>query len=50
MEQKAGAQISRKAVVQSLLILFGLMLAAGVLTWGVPASRYTRTAQDGREQ
>ena len=49
MEQKAGAQISQKAVVQSLLILFGLMLAAGILTWGVPAGRYTRTAEEGRE-
>jgi uncharacterized ion transporter superfamily protein YfcC len=47
MEQKAVVQISRKAVVQSLLILFGLMLAAGILTWGVPAGLYTRTTQEG---
>ena len=32
MEQKAGAQISRKAFIQSFLILLILMLAAGVLT------------------
>lgn len=37
----------RKAVVQSLLILFGLMLAAGLLMCGAPAGRYTRTAEEG---
>jgi len=50
MEQKAGAQISRKAFLQSFLILLVLMLAAGVLTLVVPAGAYTRTTQaDGRE-
>ncbi|MDX9991395.1 MAG: hypothetical protein RBS68_05035 [Anaerolineales bacterium] len=29
---KAGAQISQKSFIQSLLILFVLMLAAGILT------------------
>lgn len=49
MEQKAGAQISRKAFVQSLLILLALMIVAGVLTRVLPASSYARTVQEGRE-
>ncbi len=49
MEQKAGAQISTRAFVQSLIILFVLMLAAGSLTQLVPAGRYARTMQAGRE-
>jgi uncharacterized ion transporter superfamily protein YfcC len=50
MEQKAGAQISRKAFVQSFLILLALMLAAGVLTLVVPPGSYTRAPlADGRE-
>ncbi len=49
MEQKAGPQISQKAFIQSLLILFALMLFAGVLTLIVPAGSYARTVQDGRE-
>jgi len=48
-EQKAGAQISKKAFVQSLLILLVLMMAAGILTWVIPAGRYARTVQEGRE-
>lgn len=49
MEQKAGAQISTRAFVQSLVILLVLMLAAGVLTLIVPAGSYARTVQAGRE-
>jgi len=49
MKQKARAQISRKAVVQSLLILFGWILAVGILMWGAPAGHYTRAAEEGRE-
>jgi len=49
MEQKAGAQISTRAFVQSLVILLVLMLAAGILTQVVPAGSYTRTLQAGRE-
>lgn len=50
MEQKAGAQISRKAFIQSFVILLVLMLAAGVLTLVIPAGTYTRTTlPDGRE-
>ena len=37
MDQKAGAQISQRAFIQSLVILFLLMMIAGVLTLVVPA-------------
>jgi uncharacterized ion transporter superfamily protein YfcC len=49
MEQKAGAQISQRAFVQSLVILFVLMMIAGVLTRIIPAGQYTRVIVDGRE-
>ena len=49
MEQKAGAQISRRAFIQSLVILFVLMMIAGVLTLMIPAGQYTRIEVDGRE-
>lgn len=49
MEQKAGAQISKRAFIQSLVILFILMMVAGILTIIVPAGRYTRLELDGRE-
>ncbi len=48
MEQKAGAQISAKAFIQSLLILFVLMMLAGVLTLMIPAGQYQRLEQGGR--
>ena len=49
MEQKAGAQISQRAFIQSLVILFVLMMIAGILTLVVPAGQYTRVEVDGRE-
>jgi uncharacterized ion transporter superfamily protein YfcC len=49
MEQKAGAQISRRAFIQSLVILFVLMMIAGTLTLLLPAGQYTRVEVDGRE-
>jgi uncharacterized ion transporter superfamily protein YfcC len=49
MEQKAGAQISTRAFIQSVVILFVLMLAAGLLTVVLPAGSYTRNQVDGRE-
>ena len=48
IRQKAGAQISRKAFVQSVVILLVLMIAAGVLTRVVPAGTYERIVRDGR--
>ena len=48
MEQKAGAQISQRAFIQSLVILFILMMIAGILTLVIPAGQYTRLEVDGR--
>ena len=49
MEQKAGAQISQRAFIQSLVILFVLMMIAGILTIVVPSGQYNRIEIDGRE-
>lgn len=49
MEEKAGAQISTRAFIQSVAILFILMMAAGVLTRTIPAGVYARVEQEGRE-
>ncbi len=49
MDQKAGAQIGVRAFVQSLVILFALMMIAGILTLVVPAGHYTRLDVDGRQ-
>ncbi len=49
MQPKAGAQISTRAFIQSLLILFVLMLAAGALTRLIPSGSYARLEQAGRE-
>ncbi len=49
MEQKAGAQIGKRAFIQSLVILFVLMMVAGILTLVIPAGQYTRIRVDGRE-
>ena len=49
MEQKAGAQISQRAFTQSLVILFVLMMIAGILTLVIPSGQYTRIEVDGRE-
>lgn len=49
MEQKAGAQIGKRAFIQSLVILFVLMMVAGILTLVIPSGQYTRIEVDGRE-
>lgn len=49
MDQKAGAQISRKAFLQSILILLALMVTAGILTLVIPAGKYERIESSGRE-
>ncbi len=49
MEQKAGAQIGARAFVQSIVILFVLMMVAGILTLVVPAGSYTHIEVDGRQ-
>ena len=49
MEQKASAQISKRAFVQSLLILLALMIVTGVLTLVIPAGSYTRSVEGEQE-
>ncbi len=49
MEKKAGAQISTRAFIQSLLILLSLMAAAGLLTRVAPAGSYSRIQRAERE-
>ncbi len=49
MHDRAGAQISAKAFFQSVFILFGLMMLAGILTRVLPAGEYQRVLQDGRQ-
>ncbi len=49
MTEKSGAQISQKAFIQSVVILFALMMIAGILTLVIPAGQYSRTEINGRE-
>jgi uncharacterized ion transporter superfamily protein YfcC len=49
MEPKPGARISRKAFFQAVMIIFALMMFAGILTRLVPAGQYTRVEVDGRQ-
>lgn len=46
---KAGIQISKKSFFASVIILFILMIAAGILTKLIPAGSYSRIIIDGRE-
>ncbi|MEW6094590.1 MAG: SLC13 family permease [Chloroflexota bacterium] len=48
-ETKSGIQISKKAFIQAVAIIFALMLAAGILTRLVPAGEYARVEVDGRQ-
>jgi len=48
-EKKAGIQISKKAFFQAVVIIFVLMLTAGILTRIVPAGQYARVDVDGRK-
>ena len=48
MDQKAGAQISKKAFIQSALILLLLMIIAGVMTKVIPTGTYDRYEEGGR--
>ena len=48
MDQKAGAQISQRAFIQSLAILFVLMMTAGILTRVIPAGSYVHMNLGGR--
>lgn len=47
--EKAGIQISKKSFFSSVIILFVLMIIAGVLTRIIPPGVYERIIVDGRE-
>jgi uncharacterized ion transporter superfamily protein YfcC len=49
MEQKSGARISKKAFVQAVVLLFILMMIAGVMTRVIPAGQYARIEAEGRQ-
>jgi uncharacterized ion transporter superfamily protein YfcC len=49
MEEKAGVRISRRAFIQTIVIIFVLMMGAGVLTLIIPAGTYQTTEINGRE-
>ncbi len=49
MAEKSGAQISKKAFVQSVIILFVIMMIAGLLTRVIPAGTFQRMSDAGRE-
>lgn len=49
MEPQTSIRIGTRTFVQSLLILFALMVAAGILTRVLPAGAYNRVQVDGRE-
>jgi uncharacterized ion transporter superfamily protein YfcC len=46
---KSGAQISAKAFIQAVAIIFVLMMVSGILTRIIPAGNYARVEIDGRE-
>jgi uncharacterized ion transporter superfamily protein YfcC len=48
-EQKSGAQISTKAFLQAVAIIFVLMMVSSILTRVIPAGEYSRIEVDGRE-
>jgi uncharacterized ion transporter superfamily protein YfcC len=48
MDEKAGAQISRKAFIQTFIILLLIITFAGILTRVVPAGSYDRIEQNGQ--
>jgi uncharacterized ion transporter superfamily protein YfcC len=48
-QPKSGAQISTKAFLQAVAIIFILMMGAGVLTRVVPAGQYRRVDVNGRQ-
>ncbi len=48
-KKKSGAQISQKAFIQAVTIIFALMMVSGILTQVIPPGQYTRLSVDGRE-
>ena len=48
MTERSGAQISKKAFLQSALILLSFMLLSGILTRVVPVGSFARFEEAGR--
>jgi uncharacterized ion transporter superfamily protein YfcC len=48
MTERSGAQITKKAFLQSAIILLAFMLLAGILTRAVPAGSFDRYQEAGR--
>lgn len=48
-DQKSGAQISKKAFIQAVSVIFALMIVSGIMTRLIPAGQYARLEVDGRE-
>ncbi|MFH1524820.1 MAG: hypothetical protein ABIF04_07620, partial [Chloroflexota bacterium] len=48
-QQKSGAQISTKAFIQAVVIIFILMMAAGIMTRLISAGQYTLVEVEGRQ-
>jgi uncharacterized ion transporter superfamily protein YfcC len=48
-QPKSGAQISTKAFLQAVIIIFLLMMVAGILTRIVPTGHYALVEVDGRQ-
>lgn len=49
-EQKAGLSIQKRTFIGVLVLLFALLMAAGVLTRVLPQGSYDRVSVDGMEQ
>ena len=49
MENNSGIQISKKSFFSSVAILFVLMMAAGILTYVIPAGTFEKVIVDGKE-
>ncbi|MBQ4650551.1 MAG: YfcC family protein [Firmicutes bacterium] len=49
MENNSGIQISKKSFFSSVAILFVLMMAAGILTYIIPAGSFEKVIVDGKE-
>ncbi len=47
-QSQAGIQISKKAFIQALLIIFLLMMLAGILTRVLPSGKFDRVEEAGR--
>ena len=47
-DTQSGVQISKKAFIQALLIIFFLMMLSGVLTHAIPSGQFIRVIEHGR--